>query len=558
MDDLKTKLAWLYQYDCLDFIEKKIDKGPWITVYLSRRSEFEEVLFFCALIPNFRIEDALNNNSWDLMIGSGMPGCVTYSHRDSETKYFRFGDDDGIEPLVLCRDFHGIKPSYTEILEEFRLFHNLYYDSKNNKYLKIDEDGNEEDIILIDDKEVKIKLKEIKQFIAFKEMHLAIYFDIIRYSNETLEELGIIETHETQKKEKMLHHLYVEKWDYSMTDSRKTLSMLNGKKLIAGVSKDKSGIWPYEKQKEYADFIIGVDENGENITYSCNLKSLANYFGANPGAPHYLTPVIFRREVLNKYYANPEKFSIGDGYLRCSGLWNLRMDNNHEKYVMVFLGDLGQDLSFKEQLYWKNFNIAPDGVRISNVAWKRGFQAEFADPEKADLLFKYKFELFQSNWIKKFGWPLFKPLAAEDQHYYRALRIPLTNDQAEFDQQVLALAKVFIDSLNEESLRKFIPAKEKDEKGISKFETFLTVQGLTDFQQHIKFMRDFYDLRSSGVGHRKGKKFEKIAATFQLAERDLIVVFEDILKKMTMLLQYLEERLLRNDEYNQNTSGSGP
>ena len=173
------------------------------------------------------------------------------------------------------------------------------------------------------------------------------------------------------------------------------------------------------------------------------------------------------------------------------------------------------------------------------------------------MLFKYKFELFQSKWIEKFGWPLFKPLTTEDQHYYVALRIPLTNDQAEFDQQVLALAKVFIDSLNEECLKKFIPPKGKDEKGISKFEMFLTVEGLTDFQQHIKFLRDFYELRSSGVGHRKGKKYERIAATFQLAERDLIVVFEDILEKAIMLLQYLEECLLISGEFNMDTSGNG-
>jgi len=314
----------------------------------------------------------------------------------------------------------------------------------------------------------------------------------------------------------------------------------------------KKYIYPYEKQKEYADFVVGIDENGESITYSSNPK----YFGANPGASNYLTPVFFRREVLNKYYSNPVKFSVGDGYLSCCSVWGLRMDNNHEKYVMVFLGDLGQDLSFNEQQYWKNFNVAPDGVKISDVAWKRGFLAEFAYPEKADLLFKYKFELFKEKWMKKFGWQLFKQLTTEDQHYYIALRIPLTNDQAEFDQQVLGLAKVLIDSLNEEFLQKFIP-KDENEKGISKFEKFLAAKGLTDFQQHIKFMRDLYTLRSSGVGHRKGKEFKKIAVTFQIAEKDLIVVFEDIMKMAVMLLQYLEERLLRNDEYNQNTSGNG-
>ncbi|MEZ5431153.1 MAG: hypothetical protein R3F31_08240 [Verrucomicrobiales bacterium] len=33
--------------------------------------------------------------------------------------------------------------------------------------------------------------------------------------------------------------------------------------------------------------------------------ALANYFGANPDALNFLTPVFFRPEVLAKYYADP-------------------------------------------------------------------------------------------------------------------------------------------------------------------------------------------------------------------------------------------------------------
>ncbi len=547
MTELKKKeqMIWLLQEDWQDIIVNKIGREPWITVYLSKENESEGVTFFSALIPNSKVDKVLNDKSWDLLIGRGMPGCTTYGGEREETRYHRFGNDDGIEPLVLCREFHGVKPSYVEISEEFRLFHNLYYDAKNNKYVRIDDDGDEEDIIILDDRSVKIKLKQIIQFLAIKEMHLAVYFEICRYSTSTLEELGLQEISSTFRSEKVLYHLFVGTCDFPLSGGYKTFSRLSGKKLIAGVSKDKSGIWPYKKEeKEYADFIIGINENGENVAYNCNPDKLANYFGANSGAPHYLTPVFFRREVLNKYYTNPEKFSVEDGYLRCGGLWGLRMDNNHERYIIVFLGDLGQDLSYKEQLYWKSFNVPSEGG-ISAVNWKRGFLAQFADPEKTDLLFKCVFESFQSEWLKRFGWYLFKPLSEKDKHFYTTLRIPLTNDQAEFDSQVLALAKILIDSLNEEKIQKHLPTEDPGAKGISKFGAFLKIYGLTDFEPHIKLMRDLYDLRH-GVGHRKGKQFEKIAAAFQLAKRDLMVVFEDILKKAMALLQYLDERFLKS------------
>ena len=36
-----------------------------------------------------------------------------------------------------------------------------------------------------------------------------------------------------------------------------------------------------------------LDENGKEIRHTCNPSCLSNYFGANPSAPHYLTPVYF-------------------------------------------------------------------------------------------------------------------------------------------------------------------------------------------------------------------------------------------------------------------------
>jgi hypothetical protein len=53
--------------------------------------------------------------------------------------------------------------------------------------------------------------------------------------------------------------------------------------------------------------------------------------------------------VLTKYYAHPERYSVEDGFLRCQGLWGLKLDNNHHEYIIVFLGDLGRDLPSDEQ-----------------------------------------------------------------------------------------------------------------------------------------------------------------------------------------------------------------
>lgn len=53
--------------------------------------------------------------------------------------------------------------------------------------------------------------------------------------------------------------------------------------------------------------MIGEDEGGQLHRFNCNPNALADYFGGNPDAPHYLTPVFFRREVLQRYFEHPEK-----------------------------------------------------------------------------------------------------------------------------------------------------------------------------------------------------------------------------------------------------------
>lgn len=258
-----------------------------------------------------------------------------------------------------------------------------------------------------------------------------------------------------------------------------------------------------------------------------------------------MTPVFFKKEVLTKYYSNPEKYTVDDGYLHCKGLWGLRMDNNHPRYVTVFLGDLAR-LHRKEQVYWKSFNVVHQGG-ISRVAWERGFEAKFTDPEQPDLYFKYKFEIFQKAWFEKFGWYLFKPLSKDDFHHFKSLHVPLTNDQKELDEQVLSLTKIFIDSLNEKELVKGISVEKANPKGIDKLEAFLISKNVR-FKGMFKFLRNLQSLRSTSVTHRKSEKskdYQKVRKFFDFDNKEPQEIFEDILIKAIWTLNSLEGYFLK-------------
>ncbi len=398
-----------------------------LTVYLSTTGDKCNYGVYCALVPSSQVDKVISNLSWDLSHGDGIPGSVIY-HIDGEeqVQYLRFGNDDGIEPLVIDRDFHGMRGDYKEISEEFRLFHRLYHDKKTDQYLKFDDDGNETVIAIVEEDRVRIRVKEIRQFLAIRDMHLSIQFDCREHSSYSLKELGLEEGGDDKRQGLAYWGLYY--GDFSGLGEHRAYSRLSGKRLLEPLPKSKSGFWGFaeETKKQYADFIINVDENGEEETHTANPDTLANYFGANPEAPNYLTPVAFRKLVLEKYYHQPSKYSVEDSILRCGSLWSLQIDNHHDDIVCVWLGDLGRDLPYQEQLHWRAHNIpSPGGV--SKTYFKRQILAQFTDSERPEHLFATQYYSLQKDSIECLGWQLLLPMDAGDEHYIKGIRIPATD-----------------------------------------------------------------------------------------------------------------------------------
>ncbi|CAM4178753.1 hypothetical protein NORO109296_22025 [Nocardiopsis rhodophaea] len=310
-----------------------------------------------------------------------------------------------------------------------------------------------------------------------------------------------------------------------------------GKKLIRGTGNYQPlAQWDRENQT-YEDFIIAVDGDGNEVYYTSDEERLANYFGKNPDAPHYLTPVFFRKSVMAKYYNDPAKYRVEDGHLYCGGYWGLHLDNSHKDYVVVYLGDLGK-LPHKEQIYWRSFNVVPDGG-VSEVAFRRGILGQWADTDEPALAFKAEYERFREAWREKFGWDLFKPLKSEDEHYWRTLHVPTSENQKEFDDQVMALAKLIIERLNEREIAKYITVEQSD-KGITKFGKYLDAVGFPDRQQFVALLRNLNSLRS-GPAHVKGKDYRRAAQHFKLEEMGMSGAFAGILESSTALVKKLGE-----------------
>lgn len=72
----------------------------------------------------------------------------------------------------------------------------------------------------------------------------------------------------------------------------------------------------------------------------------------------------------------------------------------------------------------------------------------------------------------------------------------------------MVLAKLMSDALNEGPIGKALATKVPDEKGISKFERFLTTEGYPHVERDITYLRRVQELRSRVSAHLKGSDYQ--------------------------------------------------
>jgi hypothetical protein len=215
----------------------------------------------------------------------------------------------------------------------------------------------------------------------------------------------------------------------------------------------------------------------------------------------------------------------------------MQIDNDHEQYVVAYLGDLGRDLPFSEQVYWRSFNIPPSGP-MSEVAIRRGRLGQFADARSIDHRLKSAYVKTNKTWLEAFGWSLFKPPHKDDEHLLKQLRIPLNDSQAEFDGQVLVLAKLLVDSLNGKELEQVVGQGPSDEHGLGKLDRFLAIKRPTAQQAIVQPLRSIQGLRSTGGAHLKGTRFDAARSKAPADRRAWMAeLMEQALLSLTLLAE---------------------
>ncbi len=302
---------------------------------------------------------------------------------------------------------------------------------------------------------------------------------------------------------------------------------------------EESGICPWELLDDhFPEFIISEDVNGREVLHTCDQERLENYFGKNADAPHYLTPVFFRPEVLKRYYDDPFNYSVSDGRLSRANLWSVQIDNGMTDVVVMFLGDLGRDLPANHRDHWRSYNIPPYRA-LSEPMFRRSFLAQSAESANPEHMFKNAYQVLQRTWFDMRGWNIYrKPVGTETQILER-VRVPLNDSDTEFEAQILDMAKLLVDLLDEAAVAQDLEPV-ANERGISKLKRRLELLGYPHAERDAAFLRQLQALRSRVAAHTPGSNGQRwLAAELKgITRRDFVI---GLMRRATQTLGDLAE-----------------
>ena len=135
----------------------------------------------------------------------------------------------------------------------------------------------------------------------------------------------------------------------------------------------------------------------------------------------------------------------------------------------------------------------------------------------------------------QFGWPLYKELHEGDAHVIHSIHVPTNPSFGQFDDQIVRLAKLVVDSLNEEGIGLATASPGKNEKGIAKLQRLLDEKGIADAA--CTELAGVQGARTRSAAHRKGSDFD--LSVLLDGNADLPTLFNDLLERLIVAFDQL-------------------
>ncbi len=197
------------------------------------------------------------------------------------------------------------------------------------------------------------------------------------------------------------------------------------------------------------EYVIGMDPKTgepERLSYPGPPHEKTAYPGA--GDDNFLTPVFFRREVLNEYLNDPKHYTVSKTEVSAGDVWSLPIAITEQGNVQIWLGDLGR-ISEGAQRHFQRFNIADDDA-VPDWRIRRDLAAEWVktpEDEAVDQLWAALRECNEAA-VRLCGQPLYAEVGGMNRERLEAMHVPLNSSLPAFQHQVTSLAILVADHLN--------------------------------------------------------------------------------------------------------------
>ena len=63
MSDTDKEKSWFLHEDNLKFIKTELDGQQWVPVFWNKKTELEHLMYYCALVPNSKVDNSLERSA---------------------------------------------------------------------------------------------------------------------------------------------------------------------------------------------------------------------------------------------------------------------------------------------------------------------------------------------------------------------------------------------------------------------------------------------------------------------------------------------------------------
>lgn len=439
--------------------------------------------------------------------------------------------------MVQTRRPAGTKATLVELCYPFLWYWDAMPAADGWRY--VNQAGREQDLVrttLSDDSwKVEVRALEFRQFLFAWKKSAIVQIDYVYKSDD-----DPFERVDDEYRNEWAHMRFFATHDLGL-GGNPAFSGVMGQYIITGLQNPRAPRWVERDQDhEYPTFIYGVDNAGVPKVHTCNPDELGTYFDKDGTRLHYLTPVYFKREVLQPYAAEPGRYELSRSRLSCLGLWGVAISFNSIGLVEVYLGDLGRDLPPDEWGHWRSYNVPPEG-KMDEGRFRRDFLNQWSSSKDPAGDLRRAREKASSVSQRLLGQPIWRPLSGEVRDEFASLIGPLNDDPAALGPPLLLLAKVLVDGIDPSVLRLAVKA-EKGELSLQLLKKL--TESLGDENDVTQVLRQLQGFRSrGGVAHLSGAEKDSVAQALGVSGKSNVVAFELVLTRCTAALNQISALL---------------